>query len=93
MAIFIPLIMFVAVVNETGFAGSLLYLTMLTPIGPASALIGIITAGPPIPGFAPLINTDHLNVYVSWFFLIFNIPFWLSIYIYLDQVMPNTYGV
>ena len=93
LAIFIPLILFVAVVNKTGFAGSFLYLTMLTPIGPASALIGIITAGPAIPGFNPLINVDHLNVYVSWFFLFFNIPFWISIYIYLDQVMPNTYGI
>ena len=73
----------------------LTYLTFITPIGPAGALIGILTNDPNsvIPQDAHLVNVSFLNTYACWFALIANIPLWLAIYIYLDQVMPNTYGI
>jgi phosphoglycerol transferase MdoB-like AlkP superfamily enzyme len=44
MALFIPLILFVAVVNQRTNTKYLTYLTFVTPIGPAGSIIGIITS-------------------------------------------------
>jgi hypothetical protein len=46
LAIFIPLILFVAFVNKLDNLKYLTYLTFLFPIGPACALIGILTNNP-----------------------------------------------
>jgi ATP-binding cassette subfamily A (ABC1) protein 3 len=91
MAIFLPLILFLAVSNQNGSVKYLTYFTFLTPIGAASAIIGILTNNPVVP--VPLINIDFLNIYYCWIAAILNIPLWLGIYIYLEQVMPNTYGI
>lgn len=68
-------------------------MTFVTPIGPACALIGLITNDPALPASAHLINTSILNPTACWAALILNVPLWLAIYMYLDQVMPNTYGI
>lgn len=34
-----------------------------------------------------------MNVGFIWGFLIFSIPMWFFIYLYLDAVMPSDYGV
>jgi len=91
LAIFLPLILFLAVCNQTGNVKYLTYLTFITPIGSVGAIIGIITSNPIVP--APLINISFLNIYVCWFFAIMNIPLWLGIYVYLEQVLPNDYGI
>ena len=63
MAIFIPLILFVAVVNQSGNSKYSTYVTFLTPIGPAGSLIGILTNNPDpaIPADKHLINITILN--------------------------------
>ena len=91
LAIFLPLILFLSVCNQSGAVKYITYFTFLTPIGAASAIIGILTSNPAVS--APLVNTDFLNIYFCWFAAIANIPLWLGIYIYLEQVMPNTYGI
>ena len=91
LAIFFPLILFLAVCNQTSNAKYITYLTLITPIGSAVAIIGIITSNPIVP--APLINISFLSIYVCWAAAILNIPFWLGVYIYLEQVLPNDYGI
>ncbi len=39
------------------------------------------------------LHVEHIPEGVAWFFLVFNIAFWLLIYFYLDQVVPNEYGI
>lgn len=46
-----------------------------------------------VPGVPAIVDTSILNVYVCWAAAILNIPFWLIVYMYLEQVMPNTYGI
>jgi hypothetical protein len=53
---------------------------------------------PPFSPFCPTVNygilkADMLNTSLTWFFLIFDIFFWYFAYIYLDSVMPDTYGI
>ena len=40
-----------------------------------------------------VLNVDHISATVAWISLYLCIPLWFAIYIYLDSVMPNTYGV
>jgi len=91
LALFIPLICFLAVVNQDSNAKYVTFVTFLTPIGPTCALIGIFTNNPVVA--VHLINTSFLNITFCWTAAILNIPLWLGVYMYLDQVMPNTYGI
>lgn len=82
-----------AVVGLKSNAKYLTYLTLFTPIGSAAAVIGILTNDPNPAITFRLIDVSILNTYVCWGLAILNIPLWMGFYIYLDQVMPNTYGI
>jgi hypothetical protein len=38
-------------------------------------------------------DVSKISMGAMWAFLVLNIPFWYLIYLYLDQVMPNEYGI
>lgn len=77
------------------------YLIYWIPIVPACALITNLVDPPSqcfYNGVQQVANCGLLKTYVlpdavSWFALIAQIPFWFFMYMYLDSVVPNTYGI
>jgi ATP-binding cassette subfamily A (ABC1) protein 3 len=63
------------------------------PIFPAMTILVKLTESQMLPVSYRVLNVDHIPAAVAWFFLFLCIPLWFAIYIYLDSVMPNTYGV
>ena len=67
------------------------------PIIP-SCVITTSLIDPPFYDDCPSINygilkSNQLNLPITWFFLLFDIFFWYFAYIYLDSVIPDTYGI
>lgn len=36
---------------------------------------------------------DEVSIGLAWAFLVINIPLYFFLYMYLDQIIPNTYGI
>lgn len=43
----------------------------------------------------PIGNTEDgiLSIPLAWISLILNIPLYFGLYVYLDQILPNTFGI
>lgn len=90
-----PIYIFLNIVQWTGAGRNFLYFMNWIPIVPVCSIMARLTR--PNPGLVPdtftTIKTDWIIEPVEWIFLISNIPFWIVIYLYLDNVAPTTYGV
>ena len=90
-----PIYIFLNIIQWSGFGRNFLYLLNWIPVVPVCSIMTRLTR--PNEGLVPssltAIKSDWIIEPVEWLFLISNIPFWLVMYIYLDNVMPNTYGV
>jgi hypothetical protein len=70
-----------------------IYLFFFIPLMPACSLIAQLTSKP-LPFIdVTLIDPAFINTRACWVALTACIPFWFSVYLYLDSVMPNTYGI
>jgi ATP-binding cassette subfamily A (ABC1) protein 3 len=93
-----PIIIFLQFLIMDSNSKYLIYLFYLLPIFPSCGIFVKLTSiseealGFDVPDNV-LLNTDFISTPVSWLFLMLSIPFWFGIYLYLDNVMPNTYGV
>lgn len=93
-----PIIIFLQFVIMESNAKYCLYLFYLLPVMPSCGIFVKLTAisektlGWDVPD-GVLLDTDFISAPVSWFFLFLCIPFWFLVYLYLDNVMPNDYGV
>jgi len=94
MVLFFPLLFFIALTNDDKDSKYLVYLLFLTPLGPASSLIGQLTTHfDKNNANLSIMHVEFINTSFAWFALLANIFLWMFIYLYLDQVMPNTYGI
>jgi hypothetical protein len=93
-----PIIIFLQFMIIDSDAKYVLYLFYFIPVMPACGILVKLTSITadqltlPLPD-GILLNTEFISNGASWFCLIICIPFWFVVYIYLDNVMPNTYGV
>ena len=90
-----PIYFFLNIIQWSGSGRNILYILNWLPIVPVCSIMTRLTR--PNEGLVPseleVIKTDWMIEPIEWIFLISNIPFWLVVYMYLDNVMPNTYGV
>ena len=66
------------------------------PMFPAMSIFCKLATPPPsiLPDRSMLLfKTDWVDTNTMFVLLALNIPLWFSVYLYLDSVMPNTYGV
>ena len=61
-----------------------IYIGYMCPFIPTMVIIGDILDVEPY---------NQLNMPISWISLILSMPLYYGIYIYLDQIVPNTYGI
>ena len=45
---------------------------------------------PPIPPYVGYLNN---SIPIAWGALVLNIPFYMLVYLYLDEIIPDTYGI
>jgi hypothetical protein len=90
-----PIFWFLNIIQFTGGSRNWLYVFNWLPIIPACSILTQLTSVSPasLPISMIVIRTEWIVMPVQWLFLILNIPFWFIVYLYLDNVMPNTYGV
>jgi hypothetical protein len=88
-----PILIFIQLTQTEGAGKNLIYLFFLMPIFPAMTILVKLTESQLLPVTYRVLNVDHIPAAVAWIFLFLCIPLWFAIYIYLDSVMPNTYGV
>jgi hypothetical protein len=94
----IPIIIFLQFLILNSNAKYCIYLFYLIPIFPSCGIFVKLTSiseealGWDLPDNV-LLDTDFISAPVSWLCLVICIPFWFGVYLYLDNVMPNTYGV
>jgi hypothetical protein len=69
-----------------------IYCFFWIPVVPACSLLAKFSTKP-LPFMGTLIHVDFISPKVCWLFLLSSIPFWFLVYLYLDAVMPNVYGV
>jgi len=73
------------------------YPVSILPTAPVTvALISICTPVFTVKQRFPVrivFDVSKISMGAMWAFLVLNIPFWYLIYLYLDQVMPNEYGI
>jgi hypothetical protein len=65
----------------------------ILPIFPALTIIVELTQSDTILPFFSILDPSFVPKYVPWISLVLAIPAWFFIYLYLDSVMPNTYGI
>ena len=90
-----PLWIFINIIQMSGAGRNILYFMNWFPVVPVCSILTRLPRPPSnlVPTALLTVNTDWVIEPVEWLFLIGNIPFWFVIYLYLDNVMPNTYGV
>ena len=63
------------------------------PIYPAMTISCSLTTSRMIPPDYIVLRTTGFSLPIAWAALVISTPLWILIYVYLDAVMPNTYGV
>jgi len=93
-----PTLIFLSVITMDGSDNTkkAMYGISWMPLFPAMSIFSKLAT--PQPDILPmrdllLLKTDWINTEAMFILLALNIPLWFMIYLYLDSVMPNTYGV
>lgn len=89
-----PMLIFLYFVSipETNYK-YLIYLLFFMPQIPTCCMLTQLATSQSLQLPFKLVDLSWISVPVCWLAIILAIPLWLAFYIYLDQVMPNTYGV
>lgn len=61
-----------------------MYIGYMMPFVPTMVIIG---------GTLRVSPYDQLSMPIAWIALILSLPFYYGLYIYLDQIVPDTYGI
>ena len=90
-----PTLIFLQFVNITTNGKYLIYIFFFIPQMPTSCLLAQLATSQDLNKTLPfvVVDLDWISTPVCWVAIMLAVPMWLAIYIYLDQVMPNTYGV
>ena len=72
-----------SIVSNTGDV-RYMYIGYFLPFVPTMVIIG---------GTLRVRPYDELNMPIAWISLILSLPFYYALYIYLDQIVPDTYGI
>ena len=72
-----------SIVNKTGDV-RYMYIGYLMPFVPTMAIIGETLNVSPY---------DQLSMPIAWISLVLSLPLYYGLYIYMDQVVPDTYGI
>jgi hypothetical protein len=96
--LFLPVLIILKLLsNPDSDAIYAIYPVSILPTAPVTvALISICTPIFTMKRKNPIkivFDVSKISIGAMWAFLILNIPFWYMIYLYLDQVMPNDYGI
>jgi hypothetical protein len=90
-----PMLIFLQFVTITGSYKYLIYLVFFMPQIPTCILLAQLATSQAFKSQMPfqLVDFDWVSTPACWVAILLAVPVWLGVYIYLDQVMPNTYGV
>lgn len=88
-----PAVIFIQITQLSGNLPKMIYLLYWMPIFPAMTIICSLTTANYLPPDFLVMKTSMLSLPFAWTTLILATPLWILGYIYLDAVMPNTYGV
>jgi len=89
IALSLIFLQFVQVENNSKY---LIYLLYLFPVMPSCVLMGKLVSLEAWE-IVSFIKLSHLSSAASWVCLVISVPFWIFVYMYLQQVVPNTYGI
>lgn len=93
LMIIVPVIILLQLLQTSSWTRILLYPMMLNPVTSACVLFIGIGRSSLVPAQFQVFSVDYISPSVAWAFLVAATPLWYACYIYLDQVMPDKYGI
>jgi len=94
LLLMVPQLFFLWLTSQSDGQKYFVYTLFLFPVVPAcSIFVDLSINRSPEALEYNLVNLDFISIPLCWAVLFLLIPFWLLVYLYLEQVMPSEWGV